>query len=102
MPSEQRVRTNRWKAFDRLFPNCKSESYLQEIIFGQRRDWRHWTITTAPVNLPPSSTWHLMSHLPQPLDKQVGNLYRLRTGIEYGFKHCKNHLGWADLRADSP
>lgn len=39
-----------------------------------------------------------MSHLPGALDKQVGNLYGLRTWIEYGFKQCKNHLGWADFR----
>ncbi|OKH23912.1 hypothetical protein NIES1031_16570 [Chroogloeocystis siderophila 5.2 s.c.1] len=88
MPKEQRVRTNRWKAFDRIFSNGKSEvRYLQEIIFGKRRDWRYWTITTDPVEL-----------LPQSLDKEIGNLYGLRTWIEYGFKHCKNYLGWADFR----
>ncbi|OWY60839.1 hypothetical protein B7486_67025 [cyanobacterium TDX16] len=59
----------------RIFSNGKSETrYLQEIIFGKRRDWRYWTITTAPEKLPENSTWHLMSHLPEDLDKQVGNL----------------------------
>lgn len=72
--------------------------YLPEIIFGFRRDWRYWTITTDPQKLPSNSTWHLMSHLPKPLDKQVGNLYGWRTWIEYGFKQCKNQLGWADFR----
>lgn len=86
--------------------------YLQEIIFGSvvigvigrvlanRRlcPPNSRAITTVRVNLPQSSTWYLMSHLPQPLDKQVGNLYGLRTWIEYGFKQCKNHLGWADFR----
>lgn len=99
MPKAQRVRTNRWKAFDRIFSTGKSETrYLQEIIFGFRRDWRYWTITTDPDNLPENSTWYVMSHLPKPLDKQVGNLYGLRTWIEYGFKQCKNNLGWADFR----
>ncbi len=99
MPKEQRVRTNRWKTFEQIFSNGKSETrYLQEIIFGKRRDWRYWTITTEPEKLPENSTWHLMSHLPEDLDKQVGNLYGLRTWIEYGFKQCKNHLGWADFR----
>jgi SRSO17 transposase len=99
MPKEQRVRTNRWKAFERIFCNGKSETrYLQEIIFGKRRDWRYWTITTDPEKLPDNSTWYLMSHLPEDLDKQVGNLYGLRTWIEYGFKQCKNYLGWADFR----
>jgi len=99
MPSEQRVRTNRWKAFDRTFSNGKSETrYLQEIVFGKRRDWRYWTITTDPAKLPENSTWYVMSHLTKPLDKEVGNLYGLKTWVEYGFKQCKNHLGWADFR----
>jgi len=29
---------------------------------------------------------------------QIGNLYGLRTWIEYGFKQCKDQLGWADYR----
>ena len=28
----------------------------------------------------------------------IGNTYGLRTWIEYGFKHAKNELGWADYR----
>lgn len=99
MPSCQRVRTNRWKTFNRVFSNGSSQRrYIQEIIFGKRRDWRYWTITTDPVELPKNSTWYLMSHLPHSLDKEVGNLYGLRTWIEYGFKQCKNQLGWADFR----
>jgi SRSO17 transposase len=75
--------------------------HLQEILFGLRRDWHYWTITTNPEKLPENSTCHLMSHLPQPLDKQVGNLYGLRTWIEYGFKQCKNHLGSCRFSPDS-
>jgi len=99
MPQAQRVRTNRWKAFNRIFSDGTSEvRYIQEIIFGCRRDWRYWTITTDKLKLPENSTWYVMSHLPKPLDKEVGNLYGLRTWIEYGFKQCKNNLGWADFR----
>lgn len=99
MPSEQCVRTNRWKAFNRVFSDGKSEvRYIQEIIFGQRRDWRYWTITTHPKQLPENSTYYVISHLSQSLDKEIGNLYGLRTWIEYGFKQSKNHLGWADFR----
>lgn len=99
MPSKQRVRTNRWKAFTRIFSDGKNEvRYIQEIIFGKRRDWHYWTITTDPEELPSNSTWYVMSHLPKSLDKEIGNLYALRIWIEYGFKHCKNHLGWADFR----
>ena len=36
--------------------------------------------------------------MPKALDKAVGNLYGLRTWVEYGFKQCKNQLGWADFR----
>jgi hypothetical protein len=41
-----------------------------------------------------------MSHLQGQHDHadQIGNLYGLRTWIEYGFKQCKDQLGWADYR----
>ena len=41
-----------------------------------------------------------MSHLPHEQDHAqfIGNLYGLRTWVEYGFKQCKNELGWADFR----
>jgi SRSO17 transposase len=98
MPPGQRVRTTRWKAFNRVFSNGKSEvRYLQKVIFGKRCTLRYWTITTDPVKLPENSTSFVMSNLPQALDQTVGNLYGLRTWIEYGFKQCKNHLGWADF-----
>lgn len=102
MPASQQVRYTRWKAFERVFSNGKSEvRYLQEVIFGKRRTLRYWSITTDPVKLPENSTWFLMSNLPKALDKAVGNLYGLRTWVEYGFKQCKNHLGWADFRLTS-
>jgi SRSO17 transposase len=28
----------------------------------------------------------------------IGNLYGLRTWIEYGFRQCKQELGWTDYR----
>lgn len=99
LPENQRVRTTRWKAFERIFSNGKSQvRYGQEIIFGQRHDWRYWRITTNPETVPENSTWYLMSHVSDDLNQQVGNLYGLRTWIEYGFKQSKNHLGWADFR----
>ena len=41
-----------------------------------------------------------MSHLQGQQDPadQIGNLYGLRTWIEYGFEQCKDQLGWADYR----
>jgi hypothetical protein len=39
-----------------------------------------------------------MTNLEGHIRKTVGNTYGLRTWIEYGFKHAKNELGWADFR----
>ena len=77
-----------------------AERYIQETIFGRRLQWRYWTLTNDPIALPNNSTWHVMSHLQGSSDHfdQIGNLYGLRTWIEYGFKQCKDQLGWADYR----
>jgi SRSO17 transposase len=72
--------------------------YIQEIMFGQHRDWCYWTITTDTEQLPDNLTYYVISHLPQSLDEEIGNLYGLRTWIKYGFKQYKNHLVWADFR----
>jgi hypothetical protein len=39
-----------------------------------------------------------MTKIPGVKFKDVGNLYCLRNWIEYGLKHSKNELGWADFR----
>lgn len=39
-----------------------------------------------------------MTNLPGKIQQVLGNLYSLRTWIEYGFKQVKNQLGWADFR----
>lgn len=39
-----------------------------------------------------------MTHVPEIKYHQVGNLYGLRNWVEYGLKHRKNELGWADFR----
>jgi SRSO17 transposase len=101
LPKEVQVRYSRWQAFERTFSNGQSEQrYIQEIIFGRRLQWRYWTLTTDPVPLPVNSTWMVMSHLRSQQDDAqfIGNLYGLRTWVEYGFKQCKNELGWADFR----
>ncbi|WP_217312838.1 IS701 family transposase [Richelia sinica] len=100
MPAGGRVRRNRWQEFDRVFTTGKKEKrYIREIIFGHRRgDIRYWEITTDTEKLPENSTWYIMTNLPGKIQKSVGNTYGLRTWIEYGFKQCKNELGWADYR----
>jgi SRSO17 transposase len=101
MPEDQEPECTEWQRFERMFSDGKTEErYIQEIIFGRRLKWRYWTLTNDPVTLPNNSTWHVMSHLQGQQDHfdQIGNLYGLRTWIEYGFKQCKDQLGWADYR----
>ena len=95
----QRVRQTRWRPFDRVFTDGSTEQrFLRETIFGARRPIRYYQITTDPMTLPPETTWDLMTNLPGQIEQTVGNTFGLRTGIEYGFKHAKDDLGWADYR----
>ncbi len=99
LPAGQRVRYNKWRKFDRVFSNDKSEvRYIRKIIFGKRSSIQYWQITTDSETLPESSTWWVMTKVSGVKYKQVGNLYGLRNWIEYGLKQSKNELGWADFR----
>jgi len=101
MPENAEPEYSDWQGFERIFSNGTiEERYIQETIFGPRLQWRYWTLTNDPIALPNNSTWHVMSHLQGSSDHfdQIGNLYGLRTWIEYGFKQCKDQLGWADYR----
>ncbi|MFN6566775.1 IS701 family transposase [Dendronalium sp. ChiSLP03b] len=99
LPKGQSIRYNKWRQFDRVFSNGHQEiRYIREIIFGRRRDIRYWQITTDTEKLPENSTWFLMTHVPGIKYSEVGNLYGLRTWVEYGLKQSKNELGWADFR----
>lgn len=102
MPSHQRIRANKWCRFERIFSDKTSETrYIREIIFGKRRSRIYWEITTDPETMPENSTSFVMTNLsgksPQ-IKKMLGNLYGLRTWIEYGFRQCKQELGWKDYR----
>ncbi len=95
----QRPRRTRWRPFDRVFTDGTSEQrFIRETIFGTRRSVRSYQITTDPATLPPETTWDLMTNQPGKIERTVGNTVGLRTGIEYGFKHAKDDLGWADER----
>jgi SRSO17 transposase len=99
MPSNEQVRYNRWRKFDRLFSNGKTEiRYIREIVFGHRREIRYWQITTDYNQLPKGSTWWVMTKIPDVKYQNVGNLFGIRTWVEYGLKQSKNELGWADFR----
>jgi SRSO17 transposase len=99
LPSGERVRANRWHQFNRLFSDGRTEiRYIREVIFGHRRETRYWQITTDYLELPEGSTWWVMTKVPGIAYAQVGNLFGLRTWVEYGLKQSKHELGWADFR----
>lgn len=80
------------------FPLMKECRYIREIIFGKKRSVQYWQITTDIDKLPENSTWWVMTNIPGVNSAQVGNLYGLRTWVEYGLKPSKNEFGWADFR----
>jgi len=95
----ERVRQTRWRPFERVFTDGTTEQrYRCEFVFGKRTRTRYFAITTDPVHLPPETTWNIMTNLPGKIERSVGNTFGLRTWIEYGFKHAKDELGWADYR----
>jgi DDE superfamily endonuclease len=94
-----RIRQTRWRPFARVFADGSSEQrFLRATISGTRHAVRYFQLTTAPVTLPPETTWDLMTNLPGKIEQTVGNTFGLRTWSEYGFKHAKDELGWADYR----
>ena len=100
LPPGQKVRYNRWRAYDQPLSGHPAERrYIREIVFGQRGAIRYYQITKGSTQDPErADTWFIMTNLPGNIILQVGNLYSLRNWIEYGFKQIKNELGWADFR----
>ena len=99
MPVGQSVRANKWCKFNRKFSNEKLEiRYIREIIYGKKRAITYWEITTDPETMPENSTSFVMTNLQGKLKKTLGDLYGLRTWVEYGFRQCKQELGWTDYR----
>jgi SRSO17 transposase len=98
----QRIRRTRWRPCERLFSDGTSqERFIRETIFGTRQPAqpvRYYQVTTDPETLPPETTGDLMTNQPGNIERTVGNTFGLRTWIEYGFKHAKDDLGWADYR----
>ena len=99
MPSNQSVRANKWHQFQRVFSNQTSQTrYIREIIFGKRSYRSYWEITINPETLPENSTVFVMTNLQGNINKSLGNLYGLRTWVEYAFRQDKQELGWTDYR----
>ena len=98
LPGEK-VRSNRWRKFERIFTDGKKETrYIREIIYGKRCDEQYWLLTTDTEKLPANSTCYLMTHISKIKYQNIGNIYGIRTWVEYGLKQSKNELGWADFR----
>ena len=99
LPASQSVRANKWSSFERTFSNHKSETrYIRKIIYGKKRAITYWEITTDPATMPENSTTFVMTNIQGNLKKTLGDLYGLRTWVEYGFRQCKQELGWTDYR----
>ena len=102
LSAEQKVRANKWCKFERTFSDHKSEvRYIREIIYGKRNKKTYWEITTDPQTMPENSTSFVMTNIElsrNKMKKTLGNLYGLRTWVEYGFRQCKQELGWTHYR----
>lgn len=99
LPPGQRVRPNRWRRFERHFTDGTSDvRWMREWIYGVRRRIRFFELTTDPTTLPPETTQFVMTNVAGNLWATLGDIYGLRTWIEYGFKQAKQALGWADYR----
>lgn len=100
MPKGQRVRSNRWRAYDQpLAEHPTQRRYIREIIFGTCRSVRFYQITKGSTDDPDQAdSWFIMTNLVGDIILSVGSQYTLRTWIEYGFKQVKNELGLHDYR----
>jgi len=99
LPAGQSVRANKWSSFERIFSNQKSEiRYIRKIIYGKKRATTYWEITTDPETIPENYTTYVMTNTQGNLKKNLSDLYGLRTWVEYGFRQCKQELGWTDYR----
>jgi SRSO17 transposase len=102
MPSSQTVRANKWTKFERIFSNQTSETrYIREIIFGPRKTRTYWEITTDTETMPENSTSFVMTNIQETrrvMKKMLGNLYGLRTWVEYSFRQCQQDNGLPDYR----
>ncbi len=98
-PKGTRQRQTRWLPFQRIFSDGTQQTrYISETVIGKRGIVRYFWLTTDPATLPKDTTYLVMTNLAGKLRHVLGNAYGLRTWIEYGFKHSKNELGWADYR----
>jgi hypothetical protein len=99
MLSGQRLRRMRWRSCARVFTDGTSHArFSRETICGPRRSVRSSQRTTDPKTLPPETTAELMTNPPGKIEATVGHTVGFRPWSEYGLKHAKADLGWAEDR----
>lgn len=99
MSQDEKVRRTRWQKFTRTFSDkTTSTRYIREVIFGKRYRLSYWELTTDPKTLPENGTSFVMTNLAGSITQTLGDIYGLRTWVEYGFRQCKQELGWTDYR----
>ena len=79
-------------------PVLREKRYIREIIYGKRQDRQYWEITKDKENADPENSWYFMTKIANLKYDDVGNIYKIRSGIEHGFRNSKSELGWADFR----
>jgi len=82
----------------RFYNSSASGVDIREIIYGKKAAVTYWEITTNPETMPSNCTSFVKTNLKGKLKKIVGNLYGLRTWVEYGFRQCKQEFGGTDYR----
>ena len=99
LPATAKVRVNKWRVFEHQVSDEKIEKrYIREIIYGKRQDRQYWEITKDKENNNPENSWYVMTKIANLKYNDVGNIYKIRSGIEHGFRNSKSELGWADFR----
>ncbi|MDJ1176804.1 IS701 family transposase [Roseofilum capinflatum] len=102
MPSDQKVRENKWYKLSTFMDNRASEEgYIRQIVLGSRSGKTYWEITTDPKTFPDRSTSWLTTNIQaekNSMKKIVGNLYSLKNWGDSRVRECKQELGWTNYR----
>jgi hypothetical protein len=83
------------------FHRWKSIDIGGTICSRHLKNWYYWEVTTDPETMPKNSTSLIMTNIrknSRHLKQELGNLYGLRTWVEYSFRQGKQELGWNDYR----
>ena len=81
LPKGQRVRYNRWRAYDQpLAAHSTQRRYIGEIIFETRCKVRYYQITKgSTANPDKADSWFIMTNLTGNIILSVGSQYTPRT-----------------------